>query len=255
MLATKIFKECESLLAALSFYTRIPVSYQFENLEEAQERSIVYLPVIGWIVGGVAALIFQLSLSVFPQAVALFLSLSSAILLTGALHEDGFADSCDGFGGGMTPAEVLRIMKDSQVGVYGVLGLLLLLGLKFVTLLAVEVSLIPVLLIVAHSLSRLVTASFLFTHDYAGTSHQSKSQSLVKRLSLQELGLINLIGGLPLFLFLKPLYFLVLIPLFLIQKFLGQYFKKRIGGYTGDCLGATQQITEVLIYLVILALS
>ena len=242
----------EPLLAALSFYTRIPVAYQFEDWQAAQQRSIVYFPLIGWLVGGVAALIFQWSVILFPPAVALLLSMISSLLLTGALHEDGLADSCDGFGGGWTAEETLAIMKDSHIGVYGVLGVILVLGLKFVTLLAVEIHLIPFLLITAHSLSRLVAASFLFTHHYVAPK-QSKAQAWVKRLSIQELGTIALFAGLPLFLFVNPFAFLVVIPLFLFQIVLGRYFTKRIGGYTGDCLGAAQQLAEVLCYLTVLA--
>ncbi|MBF0278760.1 MAG: adenosylcobinamide-GDP ribazoletransferase [SAR324 cluster bacterium] len=248
-------KEIEPFLAALSFYTRIPVACQFENLAEVQKRSIVYLPLIGWIVGGIEALVFLLGMLLFPHSVALFLSLVSAVMLTGALHEDGFADTCDGFGGGWTAEEVLRIMKDSRIGVYGVSGLILLFGLKFVTLLETDSSLIPVLFIAAHSLSRATAASLLFTHNYVGASSQSKASALVKRLSLRELGLICLFGALPLLLFLNPFYFLLIIPLFLIQKILGLYTKRRIGGYTGDTLGAAQQITETVVYLAFLAAS
>ena len=250
---TKIRNEWDSFLIALAFYTRIPVSTPFKNSND-QARSILYFPVIGWIVGGIGALIFQIGFFFFPQSVALLLSMIGTILLTGALHEDGFADSCDGFGGGWTREEILAIMKDSRLGTFGMLGLALLLALKYVTLLSLDAVQIPLLLVATHSLSRSAAASLLFSHDYARHPEEGKAGILVKRISGGELGIILLLGILPWLIFMDGVYWLIVIPLILLQQFLGHYFKRRLGGYTGDCLGAAQQITEVLCYFFVLAL-
>lgn len=243
----------ETFLVALTYYTRIPIAHSFQNLQTLQARSILYFPVMGWIVGGMGALVFQGALVFFPKSVALLLSMAGTILLTGALHEDGFADSCDGFGGGFGKEAILTIMKDPRIGSYGILGLTLLLGLKYASLLALETSWLPWVLVVSHSLSRATAASLLFDLDYVGASAQSKSKSLVKRLSLRELGFLIFWGMLPCLIFLPKAYSLLLLVLVVLQMGLKRYFQRRLGGYTGDCLGAVQQISEVVIYLLILA--
>ena len=240
-------------MTALAFYTRIPVSISNKNLKDQKACSILYFPLVGWIVGGVGALIFQIGFFFFPLSVALLFSMIGTIVLTGALHEDGFADSCDGFGGGWTREEILAIMKDSRLGTFGLLGLAMMLSLKYVTLLSLDAIQIPPLLIAAHSLSRCVAASLLFSHDYVGSPIDGKAQALVKRISKRELGIILLLGMLPWLILMDGVYWLIVIPLILLQQFLGHYFNRRLAGYTGDCLGATQQMTEVFCYLFVLA--
>ena len=94
----------------------------------------MYFPLIGWIVGGFSALIFWASSFLFPVSISIIFSMIASILVTGAFHEDGFADVCDGFGGGWTKEKILEIMKDSRVGSYGVIGMILMLGTKFAVL-------------------------------------------------------------------------------------------------------------------------
>lgn len=238
---------------AVSFYTRIPVSMSHKISNDKQASSIIYFPVIGWIVGGVGALIFQIGLFFFPLSVALLFSMISTILLTGALHEDGFADSCDGFGGGWTRQEILIIMKDARLGSFGLLGLTLLLFLKYVTLLSLDTSRISLLLIAAHSLSRSAAVSLLYSYDYVGLPEIAKARALVKRISGRELGILFLLGMLPWLFLMEGVFWLVLIPIIILRWLLGYYFNRRLGGVTGDCLGAAQQLSEVLCYLFVLA--
>ena len=238
---------------ALSFYTRIPVSKSHKISNDKQASSIIYFPVIGWIVGGVGALVFQTGLFFFPLSVALLFSMISTILLTGAIHEDGFADSCDGFGGGWTREEILIIMKDARLGSFGLLGLTLLLFLKFVTLFSLDATRIPLLLVAAHSLSRSASISLLFSYDYVGLPEFTKARTLVKRISGRELGILYLLGILPWFFLMEGFFWLVVIPIIILRWSLGYYFNRRLGGVTGDCLGAAQQLSEVFCYLFVLA--
>ena len=241
----------QAFLLALTYYTRIPIPYPLPNTPSLQARSILYFPLVGWVVGGVAALVFQGALAFFPKTVALLLSMGSTLLLTGAIHEDGLADSCDGFGGGFHKEAILGIMKDPRIGSYGVLGLGLVLGLKYASLLAIETLWLPWVLVISHSLSRATAASLLFRLDYAGANEQSKARSWVKRLSLHELGIVVSGGMLPALLLLPIAYAGLLLPLVLLHVGLTRYFQRRLGGYTGDCLGATQQIAEGMLYLLI----
>lgn len=236
-------------LLALSFYTRIPVS---QTLDYQQlPNAAIYLPLIGWLVGGSCALVFYLADFVWPQTTAVILALSAGILLTGALHEDGFADVCDGFGGGTSKQRCLKIMKDSHTGVYGFLGLLLLLSLK-ISVLAVIPTAVPLLLLSGHSLSRLSPLLLMYHYHYIREQH-SKASGAIYKPELRELVFAAVIALLPLAL-LPALFVLSLIPVLLINSLLGRYFYRRIGGYTGDCLGASQQISETIFYLSVSAL-
>jgi len=237
---------------ALTFYTRIPLPSFSEQSEAIQAHSIIHFPLVGWIVGSVSALVYIVCSWVLPPSVAILLSMIGSILLTGGLHEDGLADSCDGFGGGWTKEQILAIMKDSSAGVYAILGLGLILSLKFLLLIEMEPSWVPAVLISGHSISRFFAASLLYTCEYVGGGNRSKSQSFVKKLSGQEFILLAVLGGLPIIILLGWAYLLLLAPLWGIRWLLVRCFMIKIGGYTGDCLGATQQLTEVFFYLMIL---
>ena len=246
--------QLELFFTALMFYTRIPtpkwVPYSKQHLQDASQ----YLPLVGWVIGGIGAGIFMLANQLFPISVAVILSTIATILATGAFHEDGFADVCDGFGGGWEKDRVLEIMKDSSVGAFGAIGIFLLLALKLTTLATIPVELLPFIIFVAHPLSRFAAVSLMFTHDYARKTKDSKSEKLARQMGWQGLTVSTLFGLLPLI--LLPLKFLWLIlPVFILRLLMSAYFQKRIGGYTGDCAGAVQQVTEVGAYLGVLAVS
>jgi adenosylcobinamide-GDP ribazoletransferase len=237
-------------LLALSFYTRLPhpQSLDYEQLPQAA----VYLPLIGWLVGGITALSFYLADLVWPQSTAVILALITGILLTGGLHEDGFADVCDGFGGGMHKQRILDIMKDSHIGVYGVLGLLLMLSLKISLLVAMPATAAPLVLLAGHSISRLSPLLLMRHYEYA-RGHGSKASGAVYKPDFQELAFAAVIALLPLAM-LPALCALAVIPVLLGSALLGGYFYRHIGGYTGDCLGASQQVAETVFYLSVSAL-
>ncbi|AYA35765.1 adenosylcobinamide-GDP ribazoletransferase [Hymenobacter oligotrophus] len=251
--------QVELLLTAVMFYTRIPCPGWIGHSEELLNRSTIYFPLIGWLVGAASAVVYLGAAYLWGSAIGLLLSMVASVLITGAFHEDGFADVCDGFGGGWTSGRILEIMKDSRVGTYGVVGLGLLMATKFGALYqvggaesAVKAS-IPVLLLVAHPLSRLTALSFVFTHQYARENDDAKAKPVAKALDLGRLLTASAWGLLPLLAWVayaqNPGMLLVLLPLAILQIVLGRWFQRWIGGYTGDCLGATQQLAEVLIYL------
>lgn len=239
--------ELELFLLALSFYTRLPVpkGLDYSRLPQAS----IYLPLIGWLTGGLSGLCFYWANLWWPQAVAAILALICGILLTGAFHEDGFADVCDGFGGGYGKERILEIMKDSRIGVYGALGLVLIMVLKISLLASMEAGQVPAMLIAAHSLSRLPPIVIMSRYDYARVA-SSKSKNAAIKLGFPELLIVSVIAALPL-IFLPPLCAVAVPVLGLITWRLGRYFYQHIGGYTGDCLGASQQITEVAFYMVV----
>jgi len=256
-------KELHIFLTCLMFYTRIPCPKNITHHPDYLNKATRYFPFIGWIVGSISFLAFYFFSLFLSTETAVICSIVISVLITGAFHEDGFADVCDGFGGGWTKEKILIIMKDSAIGAYGAIGLVLLFLLKF-KLLSEAISLftnqnylfIYLLFISAHSLSRLAAISIIFTHEYSREDASSKSKPIAKQHTWKEVFGSFIFGLLPLIVFsyfdirLIP----VLIPVFLTRFFLARYFQKWIDGYTGDCLGATQQVCEVIFYLSILFL-
>ncbi len=241
--------EIYAILNALSFFTRIPIPKKIPISEQYLRKASKYFPLIGWIVGGVSALVFLLSNMIMPALLSILLSIVSSILLTGAIHEDGLADFADGFWGGYSKSDTLRIMKDSQIGVFGVISLIVIFALKFVCLFLISPLILPILLIVSHSFSRFSSTIIMFTLDYVREEENSKSKPLVKKSGFGALMLSLLFGVLPFFLFNNYWYFTLVIPVVITTLILRFLFKKKIGGYTGDCLGATQQLNEIVIYI------
>ncbi|HEY4208497.1 MAG TPA: adenosylcobinamide-GDP ribazoletransferase [Puia sp.] len=209
-----------------------------------------YFPVVGWIVGGWSALTFLIFMKLVSSDVGILASIVAGIMLTGAFHEDGFADVCDGFGGGWTKEKILLIMKDSRVGAFGVIGLISILAGKFLLLreLPPARSFIGAV-IAAHSISRLMAVLTIQWSDNVTDPEHNKSRPVTsRRLSKGELTLAAILGVLPLAFFPWP-FWLVILPAAYTTYEMIKYFRKWIGGYTGDCLGAIQQVTELTVYL------
>ncbi len=242
---------------ALQFFTRLPIP-QWVGFEESWlQQSIRYFPCIGWIVAALAWAVYWLANLVWPPLIAVLLSVASGILLTGAFHEDGFADFCDGFGGGTSAQRVLDIMKDSRIGVYGAIGIGILLALKCATLVALPSHQMPAALLLAHTISRLFASSLIWRLDYVRV--EGKAKPLAKQMTNGEFlfaALTAIVPALALILagwisWEKMVAGTVLAAL--ATACLARLFLRRIGGYTGDCLGAVQQAAEMALYLGFLA--
>src|SRR4030042_2526983 len=257
--------ELKIFFTAVMFYTRIPCPKWIGHSTSYLNKATRYFPLIGWIIGTVSFISLYLSLLVFPNEVAVVISMISGILLTGAFHEDGFADVCDAFGGGWKKQSILEIMKDSRIGAYGVIGLFFLLLLKFYTLKYIINITVPnlnnsitllLIFVSAHSVSRLAAILIVFTHQYVREDEESKAKPEVRNYSWKEVIGSFFFGLVPLiclaFYELQIIY--ALIPVLSARFLLSSYFKKWIGGYTGDCLGATQQVCEVIFYLSVIAI-
>lgn len=235
---------------ALSFYTRLPTP---QNLDFQQlPLATVYLPLVGWLVGGVCAAVFFLAAWLWSTMTAAILALIAGIFMTGAFHEDGFADVCDGFGGGWGKQQILEIMKDSRVGAYGAIGIALLLFLKISVLAAMPGVFVPLLLWAGHSASRLSPLLLMQRYDYARIDG-GKGAVAVFKPNAKDLLFASVCAVLPVLL-LPAGCWLAVIPMLLANRLLGRFFYRQIGGYTGDCLGASQQVAEVVFYLGVSAL-
>lgn len=254
-----LVRETQHFIAALQFYTRLPCPPWFEFTHEALNKSRKYFPLIGWIIGGIGVITLLLCHTLLPLSVSVLLSMLATIYATGAFHEDGFTDSCDAFGGGWEKEQVLTIMKDSRIGAYGAVGIIGLLGLKWVALYEIGLYSLPILYATylnAHVASRFMTSLMIQTHNYVQDSDKSKSKPIAaSRLSGWEMGYSSIFMLLASLLFYPHYLLLFAFPIaYLAKLYLSYYFQQRIGGYTGDCLGATQQVSEIMFYLGILVL-
>jgi len=252
-------KELHIFLTALMFYTRIPCPKNIDHNPYYLNKASRYFPLVGCIVGSVAFTVFYIFNYLGGAEIAIILSMIASVLVTGGFHEDGFADVCDGFGGGWTKEKILTIMKDSAIGAYGAIGLILLLLLKYQGL-SQLVPVVPnsnfilfLLFIAGHAISRLAAISIVFTHEYSRDDASSKSKPIAQSYSWREIVGAVFFGLFPLVLlsYFQWQIMLVLIPVFVTRFFLARYFQKWIDGYTGDCLGATQQVCEVIFYLTV----
>ncbi|PIE32555.1 adenosylcobinamide-GDP ribazoletransferase [candidate division KSB3 bacterium] len=255
-----IRQEIRTLQAALLFFTRIPSSVLGEPSGDSFHNASRYFPFIGWVVGVVGAGTVVGGSFFLPLSLAILMSIAMTILMTGALHEDGFADFCDGFGAGLTKEHILDIMKDSYIGVFGVIGLLLMLGMKMLALRSLPITVLPMAIISGHSLSRFLSISLLATHTYARHDVSSKSRVVVKRMTIRELLFAAILGILPFFFMCLMvsqwrLFGIGLLTTGLSRWLFGQFLTVKIQGYTGDCLGALQQISEVVFYMTVVAVQ
>jgi adenosylcobinamide-GDP ribazoletransferase len=256
-MTSQLLQQLRLFFIALQFFTRLPiprwVGFQPEWLQQAAR----YFPLVGLVVGMAAAAVYGVASWFWPQPVAVLLSTAAGIYLTGAFHEDGFADVCDGFGGGLSPQRVLEIMTDSRVGAYGAIGIALLLALKCVTLAQLPASSVAAALLLAHSLSRLAATSLIWRLDYVKA--QGKAKPLAQQMSTLEFALAAITTIVPLALLLAfgalgwNALLAAVAAAALVTLWLARKFVARIGGFTGDCLGSVQQVAEVAIYLGLLA--
>ena len=242
---------------ALQFFTRVPIP-RWVGFEHAWlHHASRYFPLVGVVVAAVAALAYAAAALVWPAPVAVLLSTAASIYLTGAFHEDGLADMCDGFGGGLTRERVLEIMKDSRIGTYGAVGAGLLLALKCALLCFLPPAVAIAALFAAHPLSRLAAASLIWRLTYA--RDDGKAKPLAQEMSSAEFAIAALCAAVPLAAagvggyLAWPVIAASILAAFAMAAWIGRKCVRRIGGYTGDCLGAVQQLSEVVIYLCVLA--
>lgn len=256
-LRSQIQHQLRLFFIALQFFTRIPIPAWVGFSSDWLQQSVRYFPAVGWVVGSVAAAVYLAAAYWWTNAVAILLSMVATLLLTGAFHEDGFADVCDGFGGGMNATRVFEIMKDSRVGAYGAIGIFMMLLSKFALLISTPLVLVVPALLIAHPLSRLLSCSLIWLLEYA--KQEGKAKPLAQHMSSNEFGVACLTVIVPagLIILQEPVILQRLLPALVLMVlaafWMARMFVKRIGGYTGDCLGAVQQLTEVAFYLGLLA--
>lgn len=255
--AGRIVHQVRLFFIAVQFFTRLPIPRWVGFETDWLHQSSRYFPAVGVVVGVVTSAVYAAAQMVWPPVVAVLLSTVAGIYLTGAFHEDGFADTCDGLGGGVTKQRVLEIMTDSRIGAYGAIGIGLMLALKCAALSGLPAAVAIVSLLVAHPLSRLASAVLIWKLDYV--KQEGKSKPLAQRMSHAEFA----VAAMTVLALWLPIALTGLLSWRALATgtaatvaaawWLARKFVRRLGGYTGDCLGATQQLSEVAFYLGVLA--
>jgi adenosylcobinamide-GDP ribazoletransferase len=242
---------------ALQFFTRLPIP-RWVGFDPAWlNQASRYFPLVGVVVALITGAVYAAAFKLFPPMIAVILSVAVGIYVTGAFHEDGFADMCDGFGGGMTQERVLEIMKDSRIGAYGAIGTFRILLLKCAALTRLPPFGVLAALMFAHPMSRLMAVSLIWRLDYARA--EGKAKPLAQKMGTGEFAFAAVTALAPALtlIYLHWLSWTMLISglaaALVATIWLARKFVRRIGGYTGDCLGAVQQVTEVIFYLCVLA--
>ncbi len=233
--------------SAQEFLTRLPVPGWIGHEPDRLARAARYFPLVGLVVGGAAGAVWYGASLAFPAPVAALLAVATMIVITGALHEDGFADCCDGLGGGASRDRALDIMRDSRIGVYAGAGLVLVIGLRGAALAGMTPLGGLAALLIAATTGRAAITMILARGTYArddGAARGVAGGVTVAEAAIAiaiALGTGLLAGG-------APGLMAVLLSLVAALVWL-RYLDRRLGGYTGDGLGAAEQIGQVVTFL------
>jgi adenosylcobinamide-GDP ribazoletransferase len=242
-------------LQALQFLTRIPLPSEVGYTPQRLAAAPRYYPLVGLLIGSLSALVYFFAVQRFTPMLAALLATAASVLATGAFHEDGFADACDGLGGAVSRDKALEIMKDSRLGSYGAVGLGLLIATKVVALASMQLEQAVVLLVCAHTISRASSVAVIATSRYVRDHGTAKPVACGVSPIGFAVALTTAAVALAACCFLlgRPAGMAALGGLLLGHGLMRQSFEIKLGGYTGDCLGAIQQTSEIGFYLGALA--
>ncbi len=229
------------LILLIQFLTRIPINIHLDVTREDLSKAVIYFPIVGYIVGGILSLVYLSLNASIDQLILVFLIVMIQIVITGGLHIDGLSDTFDGIYSGREKSKILEIMKDPNVGTFGVLSILFAIGFKFLLLYKIENQILWVLLLMP-VFSRVCVMIAAYKGNYA-------RKNGLGNLFIEQVTKKQLIIGL--FFTMVPMYFVQSIYLGLFVNVLFtlwfvSYVSKKIGGITGDTLGAIVELNEVI---------
>lgn len=243
----------DRMWAALIFFTRLPFWRVYQPPKESFKAVVEFWPLAGWLTGGAMAATLYFGSMVLPHAVAVIAAIAVRLLITGALHEDGLADFLDGFGGGGDRDRILAIMKDSHIGTYGVLGLIIYMLLLGTALYSMPVTVAACAILGADPFSKMVSSQLVSMLPYARHEEDAKNKTVYRKPSLAAGLSLTVQGLLPmtlLFWLLGANWYLVFVFPALVMYFLYLLILRKIQGYTGDCCGAVCLLVELAVYLI-----
>lgn len=240
-------KMIDGLILSVQFLTRLPIKRSIDFNDENLSKSIFFFPIVGIIVGGIGGLFYHI-FGCLNEDIGNFFALVSMIVVTGGLHLDGLSDTCDGFLSYRDKDKVLEIMKDSRIGAFGVISIVLDILLKYILISSLEGN-IPLILGLSCGNSRLVVAYLMSTKKVAkkeGIGH------MFYKSNPKKYALFGGIGYLLMVLLINPFYLIPLLFSFLIGRIMTKISYKKIAGFTGDVYGATIEIGEIISLIIFL---
>lgn len=248
--------------AALIFFTRLPFWRFYEPPKQCYSHVVEYWPLAGWLTGGLMGGTVWIASQYTTATVAVVLALALRMLVTGALHEDGLADFFDGFGGGTDRGRILQIMKDSHIGTYGVLGLVMYLALLVASMSAIDPALLAVTMAAADPFCKMISGQIIMFLPYARTEEEAKAKTIYVKYDVAAGVRLAVFGLLPLAalgyvmssqygIALSSLEVVVFMPCLCFYA-LYMLMNRKLRGYTGDCCGALFLLVELSFYVALL---
>jgi len=240
----RIFRD---LATAFQFLTRLPLNCLPYDAD-ALSRSAKFFPLVGLLIGILGSVTYLWLIRHLSSALAALLTLVLLVLVTGGLHEDGLADVADAFGGGWNREQILTILKDSRIGTFGTLALLVSLGLRVLLLANLPLSRFAAYVISGHVLCRWTALPLGYALRPARES-SGQGARLARQISIGSLAIGSLLTAIIVAYSLRWAMWSPIVSTLLVTAASGLYYWRRIGGVTGDCFGATNQLAEIAVYL------
>lgn len=240
---TSLRHELNLLSAAVMFLTRLPIRPQANPPDDQLARAARMFPVAGLIVGLIAGCVWGVALQFVGSGIAAGLALATGILLTGALHEDGLADTCDGIGGGATRERALEIMRDSRIGAFGAIGLVFSIGLRWTALAVLTPWAGFAALIAVHVIGRTMIVAALAATEYA--REDGTARGVAGGVDPGEAAIAFGLMFILVCMFAGWAGFYAICLGGLAGALTIAFLVRKLGGYTGDGLGAVEQVTEI----------
>ena len=244
----------DRIWASFIFFTRLPFWRLHEPPRECFKTVVEHWPLVGWLTGGLMALTLWGVSQYMPYPIAVLAAIVVRLLVTGALHEDGLADFLDGFGGGNDRERILAIMKDSHIGTYGVIGLVIYFLLLAAALCSMTPTVAAVTIFAADPFAKMVASELVMMMPYARREDEAKARMVYRKIDVKAGISLAVQGLLPIsgFIWLTGIAWelLFFIPC-IVMYFLYLLIWRRIRGYTGDCCGAVCLLVELTVILVV----
>jgi len=245
----------DRIWASLIFFTRLPFWRLHEPPKECYTTVVEHWPLVGWLTGAIMAATLYFSAQVMPLSLAVLAAIIVRLMVTGALHEDGLADFIDAFGGGGNNRQrILAIMKDSHIGTYGVIGLIMYFALLFFALVSMSPEMAALTILAADPYAKMVTSQLIIMMPYARREEDSKAKVVYRKITPLSGVSLAIQGLLPMaaFIWYTGISWeaVIFIPA-LVMYFLYLLIWRKIHGYTGDCCGAVCRLVELTVFLVV----
>ena len=237
-----------SFIAAFQFLTSLPLPGRRETSPEELGRSTAYFPAVGLIIGLVLAGLNWLLSLILPSAVVNTLLIVALVIITGALHLDGFVDTCDGIAGHKPVEDRWRVMRDSRAGAFGIVGIILLLLVKYVTLNSIPQDVMMANLVFMPVVSRWAMVYAIFVYPYARQSGLGTAFKQATRWpQFTAATIITLVIAIALFPMFSLTGLLLIFGIWIITTLFAIYLKRKFAGLTGDTYGAINEVAEVMV--------